>query len=121
MELILRESDKKIDLLMFIIRAFTEKDLQNCAIKIYELIHKVITLHSIYVKPFSKKLTEISQQCLKYNTTSARFKEMAVKTIAELIEKDVLDEEVDIADMILKLMAVLNQNVKNRRKLLFSN
>lgn len=112
--MLLKDSDKKIDLLKFIITAIYAKDLNECAIRIFEVIHKIISLCAEYVRPFSKNLAEVSVQCLKCAEPSARFKEMAVKTIAELMDKDVLDDDADMEAIISGLMAVLKQDVKNR-------
>ena len=114
MELLLKDSDKKIDLLKFIISAIVVKDLHESGVRIFEVIHKITSIYAEYVRPFSKNLAEISAQCLKHKEPSARFKEMAVKTVSELMEKEVLDDDVDMDQIISNLMAVFNQDVKSR-------
>jgi hypothetical protein len=115
-ELLFKESEKKIDLQKFIITAIYAKNLHDSAVKIFELMQKVISMHSTFVKPFSKNLVEICIQCLKYSEPSARFKEMAVKTISEIIEKEVLEEDDIVENTITGLMNVLKQEVKSRCK-----
>ena len=118
-ELLLKSSEnKKIDFLNFIITAFLAKDLNESAIRFFELIHKITSLYGEYVKPFSKNLAEVSVQCLKLTEPSSRFKEMAVKTVSELMEKEVLGDDVDMEVIISNLMSVFNQAVKSRCELI---
>ncbi|KAG5673262.1 hypothetical protein PVAND_003325 [Polypedilum vanderplanki] len=120
-ELLLKENDKKIDITKFLITSITTKIFHDCAAKVLELIQKVTILHSPFVKPFTKNLIDVCIQIIKCAEPSARFKEMAVKSIDEIISRGALmDEERDekIKVLIKTLLSVFDQSLKNR---LFNN
>jgi DNA-dependent protein kinase catalytic subunit len=118
---LLKENDKKIDLPKLIITAITLKNLQEAAVRTLELIQKVTVFHPLFVKPFSKNVIDVCLQTIKCHEPSARFKEMAVKTLDEILSRDALpddDKNAKISAVIKVLLSVFDQDVKSR---LFNN
>lgn len=114
--MIFKETDKKLDILKFIIKAIYAKHLHESACRIFELIQKLTNLYPTFIKSFSSGIVDISIQCLKCIEPSARFKELTVLAVDGIISREALDEDYDINKIIKVLMSVLEQDVKNRRK-----
>lgn len=112
LELLLKWNDQKINILRFLAKSLNiskSDKFSECNKKVFELIQTLVKLHHEKVKPYSKDIISACVIYLQSSLISAFEKECAVQAIYELVNKDALNDEVEIEMMIINVMAVLNQ------------
>jgi hypothetical protein len=118
LELLLKWDDQKISILRFLAKSlqWSKSDkFSECNRKIFEFIQSVTKRYPKQVKLYSKDIVSACTIYLKSNLISAFEKEGAVETIQELLLYDALEEEINLEQLIIDLMAVFNQKNPPKR------